>query len=238
MPFQPGQSGNPAGRPRGARNKTTVLLEQLIEQDAETVIRTVIERAKRGDANALSRLWGTMLPTRKGAPVDVDLPRLERPSDAPGVIAAIFAAVCAGELSPEEGNSLTRMVEAYVRAQQKLEKLGRSPELNKAAAATKTREAAEPQVRHERQAPSPLAAMVPADTPAPADELNLESVVAEALRPWFEERHGSSLQRRRKEMSSAISPLARGATNGADHCIPLFPPRMSADVPARDHAGK
>ncbi len=90
MPFQPGQSGNPAGRPRGARNHTTVLFEQLIERDAETVIRTVIERAKSGDANALARLWGTMLPARKGRPVEVDLPRLERPSDAPRVIAAIL----------------------------------------------------------------------------------------------------------------------------------------------------
>lgn len=115
MPFQAGQSGNPAGRPRGARNKTSVLFEQLIEADAETVIRTVVERAKRGDAKALSWLWGIMLPARKGAPVEIDLPPLERPSDAPGVIAAIFAAACAGEISPEEGNSLTRMVEAYVR---------------------------------------------------------------------------------------------------------------------------
>jgi hypothetical protein len=237
MPFQPGQSGNPAGRPRGARDKLAVLFEQLIAGDAETVIRTVIERAKRGDAKALSRLWGTMLPPRKGAPVEIDLPALERPSDAPGVIAAIFAAVCAGELSPEEGNSLTRMVEAYVRAQQKLEKLGRRPELEKAAAAAKTRDLAEPQVRRERQAPSPLAAMAQADTPATANELSLDSVVAEALRPWFEERAGS-LQGRREKILSASSPLAHGATNGARHCIPLLPPHTTAKVSTTHHAGK
>jgi hypothetical protein len=68
--------------------------------------------------------------------------------------------------------------------------------------------------------PLPLPAMVRADTPAAADELNLDSVVAEALRPFFEERSGS-LPRRRKEKLSAISPLAHGATNGFDHCIPL-----------------
>jgi hypothetical protein len=77
--------------------------------------------------------------------------------------------------------------------------------------------------------------MVQADTAAPADELNLDSIVAEALRPWFEERAGP-LQGRRKEALSAISPLAHGAANGADHCIPLFRSRVPADVPARDHA--
>ncbi|MET0539118.1 MAG: hypothetical protein ABWZ64_14430 [Xanthobacteraceae bacterium] len=139
------------------------MFEQLIEVDAETVIRTVVERAKRGDAKALSWLWGIMLPARKGAPVEIDLPPLERPSDAPGVIAAIFAAACAGEISPEEGNSLTRMVEAYVRAQQKLGKLGRTAERAKAAeaVAAEMRFPAEPHVRHERQAPSPRAAVMP-----------------------------------------------------------------------------
>jgi hypothetical protein len=87
MPFQPGQSGNPAGRPRGARNKTTVLLERLLE----------------------------------GA------------SDAPGAIAAIITAVCAGEITPTEGTSLTRMVEAYVRAKQRTDEVGYRPEREKAA---------------------------------------------------------------------------------------------------------
>jgi Family of unknown function (DUF5681) len=33
MPFAPGQSGNPAGRPRGSFNKRTRELESLIEQN-------------------------------------------------------------------------------------------------------------------------------------------------------------------------------------------------------------
>jgi Family of unknown function (DUF5681) len=238
MPFQPGQSGNPAGRPRGARNKTTVLFEQLIEGDAETVIRTVIERAKRGDAKALSWLWGIMLPARKGAPVEIDLPPLERPSDAPAVIAAIFAAACAGELSPEEGNSLTRMVEAYVRAQQKLEKLGRTAECAKAAeaVAAEMRLPAEPHVRRERQAPSPRAAMLQADAPMPEGEPSLDSVVAEALRPFFTEASGS-LPELRKEILNTTSRLRQGAKNGAEHCIPLLQPRISHEASRREHAG-
>ena len=31
MTFQPGQSGNPAGRPKGLRGKATILAEQLFE---------------------------------------------------------------------------------------------------------------------------------------------------------------------------------------------------------------
>ena len=30
-PFQPGQSGNPSGRPQGSRNKATLIAEQLID---------------------------------------------------------------------------------------------------------------------------------------------------------------------------------------------------------------
>ena len=62
MPFQPGQSGNPAGRPRGARNKTTVLLEQLLEGNAEPIMRTLIAQAKKGNPKALGLLMPALLP--------------------------------------------------------------------------------------------------------------------------------------------------------------------------------
>jgi hypothetical protein len=53
MQFQKGQSGNPAGRPRGSRNKTTVLLQNLLEGEAEEIARKAIEMAKAGDMGAI-----------------------------------------------------------------------------------------------------------------------------------------------------------------------------------------
>jgi hypothetical protein len=47
MTFQPGQSGNPAGRPRGSRNKKTLLLLALL--------RKVLGMAKVGGDPAMRR---------------------------------------------------------------------------------------------------------------------------------------------------------------------------------------
>ena len=53
MTFQPGKSGNPAGKPAGARNKTTLAVEALLEGEAEGLTRKAIELAKAGDMQAL-----------------------------------------------------------------------------------------------------------------------------------------------------------------------------------------
>jgi len=39
MPFQKGQSGNPAGRPRGSRNRPGARVQSLLEGKAEDVAR-------------------------------------------------------------------------------------------------------------------------------------------------------------------------------------------------------
>jgi hypothetical protein len=48
-PFQPGQSGNPRGRPPGSRNRVLLALDQIGEDAAADVLRAAIERAKAGD---------------------------------------------------------------------------------------------------------------------------------------------------------------------------------------------
>ena len=48
--FRPGQSGNPAGRPRGARSKITVAVETLIDAASTDIANKAIELAKAGDA--------------------------------------------------------------------------------------------------------------------------------------------------------------------------------------------
>ena len=61
--FQPGQSGNPAGKPKGARNKTTLAVEALLDGEAEALTRKAIERALEGDSVAL-RLCLERIPSR------------------------------------------------------------------------------------------------------------------------------------------------------------------------------
>ena len=55
MRFTPGQSGNPAGRPPGSRNKKTLAFEAAYEAEAEEAVRNVMDRAK-GDQPAAMRL--------------------------------------------------------------------------------------------------------------------------------------------------------------------------------------
>ena len=49
MPFQKGQSGNPAGRPRGSRNRASVLVHSLLEAKAENLACKMIEIAEEGN---------------------------------------------------------------------------------------------------------------------------------------------------------------------------------------------
>ena len=54
MTYEKGQSGNPAGRPPGSRNKSTILAEAMFQGEAETIIRMAIDKAKAGN-RAVSR---------------------------------------------------------------------------------------------------------------------------------------------------------------------------------------
>jgi hypothetical protein len=46
MRFQRVRSGNPAGRPRGVRNKSAIVIENLAHADAETVARMLTAMTK------------------------------------------------------------------------------------------------------------------------------------------------------------------------------------------------
>ncbi|MET8524060.1 DUF5681 domain-containing protein, partial [Nocardioides sp. NPDC004968] len=52
-PFKRGQSGNPAGKPRGARHKVTLAIEALLEGEAGALTRKAIELGLAGDMTAL-----------------------------------------------------------------------------------------------------------------------------------------------------------------------------------------
>jgi hypothetical protein len=55
--FQKGQSGNPSGKPKGAKNRTTVLFERLVDENAQPLIEKAIELAKAWGRAIARRGW-------------------------------------------------------------------------------------------------------------------------------------------------------------------------------------
>src|SRR4051794_12075150 len=69
-PFKP---GNP-GRPPGARNRATQLIEQLLENHAESLGQKALELAMSGDGPCMRMMLDRLCPIRKGRPVSVEMP--------------------------------------------------------------------------------------------------------------------------------------------------------------------
>lgn len=70
--FQPGQSGNPSGRPKGSKNRATIVKQALeaqaidqISQDASEILARAIEMAKDGDRAMIKLIVERILPLRK-----------------------------------------------------------------------------------------------------------------------------------------------------------------------------
>jgi hypothetical protein len=114
--FKPGQSGNPAGRPTGARNRTTRAVEALLEGEAEALARKTIELALDGDGPALRLCLDRLLPIRKDRPITFTLPPIEKPSDLTRATHALMQGVANGEITPSEAAELSKLVDAHVNA--------------------------------------------------------------------------------------------------------------------------
>jgi hypothetical protein len=115
-PFRKGQSGNPAGRIRGSRNKKTLAAELLLEGEAEALTRKAIEMALEGDPTALKLCFESLHSRRRHRSLRLDLPPLKGPADPGPFMAAIAAAIGEGEITSGEASELAQVVETAIRA--------------------------------------------------------------------------------------------------------------------------
>ena len=127
--FKPGQSGNPAGRPKGARHASTLAIEALLDGEGEAITRKAIEAAKAGDMVAIRLVLDRICPPRKTRPIHIELPSVQ---DASGVAEAqqeVLRAACAGELLLDEAQALSGLLEGRRQALETQELEARLSEL-------------------------------------------------------------------------------------------------------------
>lgn len=126
--FSKGNSGNPKGRPKGARNKATLAAEALMDGDAGAITKKTIELAKAGDMTAIRLCLERILPPRKYRPLQVTMPKIEQPEDILKAVNTVLSAVTSGKIMTDEADALMRTVEA---ARKAMETEGLHQELDK-----------------------------------------------------------------------------------------------------------
>jgi hypothetical protein len=116
MPFKQGKSGNPAGRPRGALNRATLLIQALLEGQAEQLGRKAIAMALEGDPAALRLCLERLVPPLRDRPVRLRIPAATTAREITAALATVTEAVAAGGLTPIEGNNVASLLEAHRKA--------------------------------------------------------------------------------------------------------------------------
>jgi hypothetical protein len=104
-------SADNPGRPRGARNRATLFAEALRPDEAEKILRGMVEAALAGDAQARKVCFERLAPRRREAPLAFELPDIATPADAIAAGNAIPALIADGVLAPSEGAVLHHVVE-------------------------------------------------------------------------------------------------------------------------------
>jgi hypothetical protein len=107
------QKGNP-GKPKGARNRATQLVEKLLSKDIKKVVEVVQTAALNNDLVACKLILDRVAPPARGRLVAFDLPSINSAADGEAAIAAILAACGAGKLTPDEAKTLSDIVHRKV----------------------------------------------------------------------------------------------------------------------------
>jgi Family of unknown function (DUF5681) len=115
MTFKPGQSGNPAGRAVGSRNKKTLAAEAALFEHAQELVHDLVARAKRGEPAAMRLAMDRILPTGRGRPLPIELPPVRSTEDAQVAAGVIMDALKEGALSAREAVDLINVVGALTR---------------------------------------------------------------------------------------------------------------------------
>ena len=115
--FKKGQSGNPKGKPKGAKHKVTQAAMVLLDGEAEALTRKAIELALDGDVTALRLCLDRIAPSLKStAPlINIDI---EQPESLTDTAKAFVDAAANGEIPPDIAAQLVSAVASVARVEE------------------------------------------------------------------------------------------------------------------------
>ena len=104
----PGSRGNPAGRPRGARNRTTLAAEVLLGGQIERLTQKAIDAALGGDIAALRLCLQRAAPASRSRPIELTCRRSRTRTTSPAFTARSSTRRQTGRSLPRRRRALPR----------------------------------------------------------------------------------------------------------------------------------
>jgi hypothetical protein len=106
--FQPGCSGNPAGKRPGTLNRATILKRAMAEGDEERIASLIVERALKGEWSALRFVQDRLEPKPRARPIMLDFPEGATVAEMSEIV---LRAMANGEISPDEAIQIMRLLD-------------------------------------------------------------------------------------------------------------------------------
>ena len=112
--WRKGQSGNPHGRPKGSRNKTTEFCASLLGDDADAIMQRLIKDAKKGEPVALRLAVERLLPARgaRDRAVTMPAPAVLQAADLAAAAGEVIGQAAAGNLTLSEAREFMALIES------------------------------------------------------------------------------------------------------------------------------
>ena len=120
--YKPGESGNPAGRPKGCLNKRTLVrqaIEQSFDKGEQGFWLAVAVQAKEGDSTALSMLAARLAPPYRPTAHEVEFELSD--GDLYQKAESVLEAISAGQLPPDLGVNLIQAINATAKAMETID---------------------------------------------------------------------------------------------------------------------
>ena len=119
--FAPGNRGGP-GRPRSTVSRGAVALDEMGADSGKKLVQVLLDRALEGDMRAADLLLSRIWPTRRGRPVEIVAMPVKTVPDTVTAATDVANAVMRGEITPHEGQALSRVFDTQL---QSIDALGR-----------------------------------------------------------------------------------------------------------------
>ncbi len=110
--FKPGQSGNPLGKPKGAKHASTKLRD-AIASDLQAIVAALVEKAKEGDTAAAALLFSRTLPPLRPMSDSPEVPLSGSTLDERAE--AVTSAALSGQISPTGATELMGLLTQQAR---------------------------------------------------------------------------------------------------------------------------